>query len=331
VLLNSTGGSYEASDRIGAGYAMVDMPVSSRIRLIGGARVERALLDVASIATTGEISKAQLDNTDLLPSLVANVAVTETQNLRFSASQTVSRPEYRELSPVTYRDVIEQRDIFGNPDLRRALIRNFDARWEWFPRAGEIIGLGAFAKKFTDPIERVDVATSGASRLGFINADGASTYGLEVELRKGFSLGSADAHPLSVFGNATVMKSIIDITSDRLSSLTNRKRPMVGQAPYVVNAGASWSSLSAKTSATILYNIVGHRITAAGSTPLPDTYESARTGIDASLQAPLFGPLSARLDAKNLLDSPYEVTQGSVVRERYRSGRVISLGFKWQQ
>lgn len=331
VLLNSTGGSYTASDRIGAGYGMVDVPVGDRLRIIGGARVERALLDVASIATTGERSKARMDNTDLLPSLVANVALTDAQNFRVSASQTVSRPEYRELSPVTYRDVIEQRDIFGNPDLRRALIRNLDARWEWFPRAGEIIGLGAFAKKFTNPIERVDVATSGASRLGFINADGASIYGVEVELRKSFSLRHSDEHPLSVFGNATVMKSSIDITSDRLSSLTNRKRGMVGQAPYVANAGATWSSLSAKTSATVLYNVVGRRITAAGSTPLPDTYENARNGIDASFQSPIFGALSARLDARNLLDSPYEVKQGSVVRERYRSGRVISLGLKWQQ
>ena len=177
----------------------------------------------------------------------------------------------------------------------------------------------------------MDVATSGASRLGFINADGASTIGLELELRKILPIGNADDRPLSVFGNAAVMKSSIDITSDRLSSLTNRKRPMVGQAPYVANAGATWSSRAAKSSATILYNVVGRRITAAGSTPLPDTHESARSGIDASLQAPIFGGISARFDAKNLLDSPFEVKQGSVVRERYRSGRVISLGLKWQQ
>lgn len=331
VLLNSTGGSYTASDRIGAGYGMFDVPVGDRLRIIAGARIERALLDVSSIATTGERSKAKLDNTDLLPSLVANFSITEAQTIRLSASQTVSRPEYRELSPVTYRDVIEQRDIFGNPNLRRARIMNFDARWEWFPQAGEILGLGAFVKKFDDPIERVDVATSGASRLGFINADGASTLGVEVELRKMLSVGDSDEQPLSLFGNATLMKSSIDITSDRLSSLTNRKRPMVGQAPYVVNAGVTWSSRAARSSATVLYNVVGRRITAAGSTPLPDTYESARSGIDASLQAPLFAGLSARLDAKNLLDSPFEVKQGSVVRERYRSGRVISLGLKWQQ
>jgi hypothetical protein len=331
VLLNSTGGSYSASDRVGAGYGMLDIPVGDRLRIIGGARVERALLDVNSIATSGERSRASLVNTDILPSLVANFSLTDAQAVRLSASQTVSRPEYRELSPVTYRDVIEQRDVFGNPDLRRARIMNFDARWEWFPRAGEIIGFGAFVKKFDDPIERVDVATSGASRLGFINADGASTIGLELELRKILPIGNADDRPLSVFGNAAVMRSSIDITSDRLSSLTNRKRPMVGQAPYVANAGATWSSRAAKSSATILYNVVGRRITAAGSTPLPDTHESARSGIDASLQAPIFGGISARFDAKNLLDSPFEVKQGSVVRERYRSGRVISLGLKWQQ
>jgi len=124
---------------------------------------------------------------------------------------------------------------------------------------------------------------------------------------------------------------MIDISSDRLSSLTNRKRAMVGQAPYVVNAGATWSTPSNRASATMVYNIVGKRITAAGSTPLPDTYEMARAGLDVSFQTSIVGGLSARLDGKNLLDSPFEVRQGSVVRERYRAGRVLSLGLKLQQ
>ena len=179
------------------------------------------------------------------------------------------------------------------------------------------------------PIERVDVATSGASRLGFINGDAATNVGVELEFRKRF--GFRDGYqPLTVFANGTLMKSTLDITGDQLSALTNRKRAMVGQAPFVVNAGTTWSSASQKTTATLLYNIVGRRITAAGTTPLPDTYESAHTGLDFSLQAPLLGGLSARLDTRNLLDSPFEVRQGSVVRERYRVGRVFSLGIKWQ-
>ncbi|MEO8194586.1 MAG: outer membrane beta-barrel protein [Gemmatimonadales bacterium] len=331
VLLNSTGGSYKALDRIGATYGMIDAPIGTRLRVIAGARLERAQLQVKSIATSGERSHSALDDTDVLPSLVANLAVGESQSIRISASQTLSRPEYRELSPVTYRDVIEQRDIFGNPDLKRALIRNFDARWEWFPNSGEIVAFGVFAKRFTNPIERVDVATSGASRLGFINADGADNYGMEMEVRKHLGDVTEVLAPITLFTNATVMKSSIDITSDKLSSLTNRKRAMVGQAPYVVNAGMTWSSASARTAATLLYNVVGRRITAAGSSPLPDTYEMARSGVDVSLQTPLFSGISARLDAKNLLDSPFEVRQGTVTREMYRTGRVFSFGLKWQQ
>lgn len=331
VLLNSTGGSYTAADRIGAGYGMIDVPVGSRLKVIAGARIERAKLEVQSIATSGERAASKLDNTDVLPSLVANFSLTENQTARFSASRTLSRPEYRELSPVTYRDVIAQRDVFGNPDLKRALISNFDARWEWFPRSGEIIGIGVFAKLFDNPIERVDVATSGASRLGFINADGASNYGVEMEVRKQSRFPGVEGEPLSLFANATLMQSTIDISSDRLSSLTNRKRAMVGQAPFVVNAGTTWSSSSQRFTATAVYNVVGRRITAAGSSPLPDTYESARSSLDMSLQAPIVAGISARLDAKNLFDSPFEQRQGSVVRESYRAGRVFSFGLKWQQ
>jgi TonB-dependent receptor len=330
ILLNSTGGSYAARDRVGAAYAMIDLPVGSRIKLIGGARIEHADLEVTSAATSGERVTSSIRDLDVLPSFVANVSLKENQSLRLSLTRTLSRPEYRELSPVTYRDVIEQRDVFGNPELERTLITNLDARWEWFPSAGEIIGLGLFAKHFDKPIERVDVATSGASRLGFINGDAATNFGVELEVRKRFGMTSGSYQPITVFANGTVMKSTLDITNDQLSALTNRKRAMVGQAPFVVNAGASWSSASNKTTATLLYNIVGHRITAAGTTPLPDTYENARSGLDLSLQAPLFSSVSARLDARNLTDSPFEVRQGSVVRERYRVGRVLSLGINWQ-
>ena len=209
------------------------------------------------------------------------------------------------------------------------MIRNFDARWEWYPDAGEIMSIGLFAKHFSDPIEQVDVATSGASRLSFINADGADNYGVELEMRKRLGDFSDVLSPVTMFANGTLMNSAIDITSDNLSALTNRKRPMVGQAPYVVNAGVTWSSASASTTATVLYNVVGHRITAAGTNPLPDTYDLARSMLDISLQAPLFGGIAARFDAKNLLDSPYEVRQGTVTRERYRSGRVLAIGLKW--
>jgi hypothetical protein len=39
--------------------------------------------------------------------------------------------------------------------------------------------------------------------------------------------------------------------------------------------------------------------------------------------------MSAKFDAKNLLDSPYLQRQGDVIRYRYTTGRAFSLGMNW--
>jgi hypothetical protein len=45
----------------------------------------------------------------------------------------------------------------------------------------------------------------------------------------------------------------------------------------------------------------------------------------------VLGGCRGKLDLKNLLDSPYEVTQGDLQRAYYRTGRSASLGLSWRQ
>jgi outer membrane receptor protein involved in Fe transport len=326
----SSGGSYGATDNVAAGFAMADVPLGDRIRLVGGARYEHARLRVRSEQTSGQDTTARLGNDDVLPSLALNIKLGGLQNLRISASQTLSRPEYRELSPVTYVEVLGGEVLFGNANLRRSLIQNYDARWEWYPNAGEVLSLGIFAKRFRDPIERVDVATSGQPQVTFVNAEAANNYGIEIELRKGLGMLAERLAPLTMFSNATVMKSEITIGNDAVASKTNDSRSMVGQAPYVLNAGVTYTSSSGRGSATVLFNRVGERIVAAGVNPLPDSYEQPRNVVDLSVRLPLFADITARLDAKNVLDAPYVLRQGAVTRERYTSGRTFGLGLTWQ-
>ena len=105
---------------------------------------------------------------------------------------------------------------------------------------------------------------------------------------------------------------------------------MVGQAPYVVNAGLTYTSLTGSTSATVLFNRTGERIDAAGDQPLPDIVLKPRNLVDLSLRFPLVGSVSGRFDARNLLDAPYEALQGTVTRESYRQGRVLQAGLQWR-
>jgi outer membrane receptor for ferrienterochelin and colicin len=326
----SQGGAYSAADRLAAAYAMVELGLTDRIRLIGGARIEQAVTEVTALPTIGESVTTRPEYTDLLPALSVNVQLTDRQSIRLSATRTLARPEYRELAPIQYRDVLGGENIIGDADLKRTLIQNSDLRWEWYPRAGEVLSVGVFAKSFDDPIERVYLATSGTRVVTFVNAAAGRNYGVEFELRKRLDILADRLEGLSLFSNATFMKSDIEIGSSAASK-TNDKRSMVGQAPWVVNAGLTWASASGRTSATALYNVVGQRIVSAAEAPLPDVYEHARNVLDVSLRLALTGTLSAKLDAKNLLDEPHQVTQGAVLREYYRSGRVLAFGISWNR
>jgi TonB-dependent receptor len=310
---------------------MLQLFLSRRMELVAGARVERSRVTATTQPTIGAEVTTRPDYTDVLPSLALNLSLSESHLLRFAASQTLSRPEYRELSPLQYREVLGGDNVLGNPDLRRALVRNFDLRWEWYPRAGEVVSVAAFAKQFDDPIEQVYLATSGTRIITYLNAESARNYGVEVEVRKNLGFVSPALLPWSVLANATLMSSRIstgDCEPVSLPTCQPVSRSMVGQAPYVVNGGLLYVG-SSGWSGSVLYNLVGRRIVSAGEPPLPDAYEEARHGLDLSIRFPVLRGLLARVDAENLLDPATRITQGSVLREYYKTGRRLNLGLTW--
>ena len=206
-----------------------------------------------------------------------------------------------------------------------------DARWEWYPNAGEVLSAAVFAKRFDLPIERVyRAAGSGSRTVFFTNAERADNYGVELEARKSLATVATALRGLAVFANLTLMQSEIFLGTSTQASATNLKRRMVGQAPFVLNSGLTWVNKPGNASATLLFNRVGDRIDAAGDAPLPDVIERARSVVDFSLRMPVFGALSMRLDAKNLLDAAYRTTQGTVTREEYFVGRTVQAGFIWR-
>lgn len=329
VNRDPSSGGYHATDRVAAGFGMLELPLGSALRVIGGARVEQWQLDLATKQTVGDKFDSTYKKTDVLPSLALNVKLSDAQNVRLSGSRTLSRPEYRELSPLQERGPIGDLDFVGNPGLKRTLIDNVDARWEMYPNPGELLSVALFAKRFHDPIERVQVSTNGGNIYSFVNADKANNYGVELEARKSLGMLGHALNGMSGFTNVTLMKSTITPGNTDISALTSADRPMVGQAPYVVNAGLSWANTSGAASATALYNIVGRAITATGTKPTPDTYREPRNSLDLSFQLPLKTGVSTKLNVRNLLDAPYEETSGGLTRLKYKTGRTLSLGFTW--
>ena len=322
-----SGGSYDAADELRAAFIMAEVNVLERLRLMGGARVESYALTVNTQNQLGQASVVERDYTDILPAVTAIVGVTENQQLRLAASRTLARPEYRELAPITYREVLGGEQVIGNSELERTLITNLDARWEWYPSPGEVFSVGLFAKRFDQPIEERYLARSGTDTRTFQNAASAENEGIELEASVGAERISAALEPLSVFANVTLMRSRVDTGNE-----DDVQRAMVGQAPYVVNTGLTWAPFDRAWSGTLLYNVVGERIVnarASGAT-VSDVVEQPRHLLDVSLRLPLRGNASGKLDLKNLLDAPVEVRQGSIVRNTYRTGRSLSLGVSWR-
>jgi TonB-dependent receptor len=326
VGIFNAGGNYGARDRLVAGYVMLEWALTSRLSVVGGARLERSELEVAYEDVLGNLGVSAPSYTDVLPAASLTLDLGTSQKLRLSGSQTLARPEYREIAPICYRAGLGEEQRCGNPDLRRTLIRNYDLRWERYPGAGEVLSIALFGKQFADPIEPRYQGRSGTNSIWFENARSAVNYGVELEAVRNLDFISERLTPLSVFANLTLMKSEIDTGKEG-----DAKRAMTGQAPYVVNAGLTWAS-ERGASATVLYNVVGERIINArpSGQDVADMLEQPRPGLDLSLRFPLLTAIAGKLDLKNLLDAPYEVRQGDLLRARHRTGRSVSLGVNWR-
>lgn len=330
----AVGAAYDAGQGVTAGFATVDAPVvSRRLRLVGGARVERAVQRVASTRLTGDPFEARQTYLNLLPSANLTYRVTDRVNVRTAYSRTVNRPELRELAPFRYYDFELQTTVYGNDSLRQATINNLDLRVEAFPRAGELLSGSAFYKHFRDPIELAIVpgVALNADR-SFINADRAHVYGFELESRVGLGRLAAVLDGSQALVNYTRVFS--DVTQPATAtSLARSGRPLQGQSSYVVNLGVNLVAPRTGTQLNVLYNRLGSRIievasasetTAAGEAL--DVIEQPRNVVDLTVMQPLLSRYELRLAVRDLLGNPQRFVQGEdLVRENVRV-RTVSLG-----
>ncbi len=316
--------AYNAEQQVSAFFGMVDLPLSDRIRFVGGARVERSeqvvdTFDPFSISA-GTIT-AQLENTDLLPGFNIVYTLNSATNLRVGYSHTVNRPEFRELAPFEFTDVVGGRAVVGNPNLERALIRNVDLRFETFPGSGEVLAVSVFYKDFDNPIERV-VQPTAQLRTSYANALGARNAGVEVEGRRSFGRLSASA-------NYTHVNSEIELEQVAGQVQTSLERPLAGQSAHALNLAAALGLPEIDGSIRVLYNYFDDRIVDVGSLGLPDIYEDGRGVLDAVLQKNFGVAWSLRASFDNLLDAEHRFTQGGQVQRIFRLGRSFSISASW--
>jgi outer membrane receptor protein involved in Fe transport len=325
--------SYAAEMNIYAGYAMVDLSLGSRWRMEGGFRIE----DADQIVTTVDNRvpnaipvRAGLQNRDLTPAINAIYAVTARQNFRLSYSRTLSRPDFRELSPFDFSNTLGGFVTQGNPNLKRAEINNYDARWELFSSGNQLIAASVFAKLFTDPIEQT-IVPSNDLRQTFVNAQGARNFGFELEFRRSLATFTPRLREFGVSSNFTFVDSSIDIRPDDATIVTSQSRPLLGQSRYIANAILQWQRPKWRSDAKFDANYVSSRITDVGTFKVPDIYQSGNVLLNFVYQYTFDeeGKASLRFEGENLSDNDYRWTQGPFVQRDYRVGRTFQIGFNY--
>lgn len=320
--------SYQAKLDTYAGYALSEIEINPKFRVIGGARFERASQEMTNgsrYAIAGLKTEVSRDDNDVLPAANLVFSPRADINVRAAYSYTLTRPRFRELAPFLFFDYVRRRDISGNPNLETTHIHNADLRWEWFPSEDEVFAASAFYKQFVDPIEQV--AANVNADATFLNAKGGNLIGGEVEARTTLGRIDSSLRRVRLGANIAVMRSRVDLGADQML-LTSKSRPLYGQSPFVVNFALGYAAPKIGDF-NLLYNVIGQRITDVGIEGLPDTYEKPVHRLDFVAARAMRKDLKLKLSASNLLNQTVRLEQGPITVNEYKPGVSFALGLDW--
>lgn len=328
--------SYTADQTILAGYAMIDAKIRDKFRIVTGLRFENTTINSASKDST--LSVGYLNNNDILPALNLTWFVSKDMNLRLNISRTLARPSFRELAPYASEDFADGRVYVGNANLVRSLIDNFDLRYEYYMKPGEIASIGVFAKRFINPIEVVDNPKAQNPELTWENMDQAKVLGLEFDIRKKLDFITATRN-VKVGLNLTYVYSEVSIDSLELVSIRatdpNAKdtRPMSGQSPYIVNLSIGYQNTDIGLDANLVYNVAGPKLIINVKGGTPDIYEQPYNSLNFIVSKTISKHFILSFKATNLLNPDYKQTytynDKEYISRQYTNGRVFEIGIKY--
>ncbi len=342
-------------------FVMLDYPINTIFRLSGGIRAEQAdmftdvsLFDSLGMAANDVRRKFDLNKPAALPGSLNKVSVLPSanliiklsqnelapMNLRLSFSQTVARPNLREISDVRVYDYELKANVQGNPDLKIVQINNYDIRYEAYVENGDNISISGFYKNFKNHIELVNHG-SGRDGTGarWVNSpDNSWLYGLEIEGRK------ALLKELEFRANITLVKSTATVNTSYTqdNGLVVKgdtvSHNMFGQSPYIVNAMLSYSPGKLGLSATLSFNVQGPRLVIIGqhgASFIPDIYEMPRNLLDFKASKSIGKHFTFSIKILDILNSPvrrtYKFPEGYILDyDKYSWGTtyVFSLSYK---
>lgn len=328
--------SYKATQEVNALYLKQMISITHDFDLIASVRQENSTQQL----TDAREAYKPLDTSDLFPSLGLTYRFdSDAMQLRFAYATTISRPDFREFSSNTYLDPISENQVFGNPDLKATYINHLDLKYEWYLSDDEVFSAAIFSKEFIKPVEKVvrpDNSQGGIFQETYQNADAATSYGIELDLRKRFGFIHESLENMLMATNMSYIQSNIKLNTDPTNSwtsaLTTKERAMQGQSPYVLNFTLGYDNAESGDSALFLFNQIGKNIVYLGTYGNLDIYQQPFAKLDFvtkwTLSEKKEGDLfeyALKFKVQNLLDSELKFTQGDLTTAATKPGRFYSI------
>ncbi|MEE4197251.1 MAG: TonB-dependent receptor [Bacteroidales bacterium] len=330
---------YNASLNYIAAYVSSEFSLTKNFTSVIGIRAENYIQQYSGRNQLGDKilnNEEVINDIDLFPSLNFIYNFAQNQNLRLSYSKTIARPSFKELSYAQIFDPISgvtfiggladdigmdtegNEVVYWNGNLGSTKIHNIDFRWEYFYKSGQLISLSGFYKKFFDPIEMVQFATTQKMQIQPRNVGDGEVYGAEVEARQTLDWLSEPLKVLHLNVNFTYVQSRVQrskseydsrVLSARTGETISRYRDMAGQSPFLLNAGLTfkgeediWKNLEAG----LYYNVQGKTLQVVGIKDRPDIYQKPFHSLNFNFSKQFQNGFGVGLKIKNLLNSKNE-------------------------
>lgn len=231
---------------------------------------------------------------------------------RLTYSTGIARPGFEQITPGASISVLNAAVTVGNPALRPTLGQNFDATLEYYPGDGQIAALGVFYKQFKDYILQSQVIVSGYGFPGLTNTiTTVQTYtngpahagGVEGQYQQRLEFLPAPFDGFGYSANFTWVDSRAQIHPGiygllpSTSKVTANAAIFYERSPFEVRVAAGY---------------VGQNLFAFGGVTgdASDVYSRQRTTLDVGSSYTLAHQVKVYFDAKNLLNTPLEFTEG---------------------
>ena len=347
-------GAFDADLNVFGAYAKVDAEVIPLVRAAVGVRYENAAQSVTPLSLIS--SEADPDpvpgvkNNYILPAATITWNFAEDQQLRLGASQSIGRPQFRELAPQQYFDPESSRTFIGNPFLADTEILNLDARYELYFDRGQSLSAGVFYKDLEKPVESVVVTQSASVFQTYLNAPSAILYGAELEFKRvfdsPFSGAMMENKEFLVQANYTYSKSEVQASAGDVVfplQANGQGRPatdfvvdgsrLQGQSEHLANIQLGWQDDTARSQATVLATYASERTSARAPAGQPDFIQEPGINLDIVYKKGFDvrgREFTFDVKAQNLLGEDFDEFQsgnnGFVQVNQYDLGTTVSLG-----